>query len=119
MRKTQNIWPTRALTASRDKAAETVRITLSDHALQTTVWPKLQPTLRDYPDLPIVEAALSGYGIAYVPETIISSHVAKRRLTILLVEWSPRFSGYHLYYSSRRQMSPALAVTVDALRDRA
>jgi DNA-binding transcriptional LysR family regulator len=69
--------------------------------------------------LPMVEAALSGYGIAYVPETIISSHAAKRRLTILLNEWSPRFSGYHLYYPSRRQTSPALAVIVDTLRDRA
>ena len=213
-----------ALVAFRETPAGTVRITLSDHALQTTVWPKLQPVLRNYPDvrvelysdntmrniveerfdagvrlgesidkdmiavrigpdwrlvavaspdyvnmrgrpaapqdlvnhvcinlrqttvgglyawefakdgrelrvrvdgqltfnstLPMVEAALSGYGIAYVPETIVSSLVVKRRLTTLLDEWSPRFSGYHLYYPSRRQISPAFSVIVDALRYR-
>ncbi len=213
-----------ALVAFRDKPAGTVRITLSDHALQTTVWPKLQPVLRDYPDvrvelhsdntmrnivedrfdagvrlgesidkdmiavrigpdwrlvavaspdyverhgrpatpqelvnhlcinlrqttagglyawefekggrdlrvrvdgqltfnstLPMVEAASSGYGIAYVPETIVGSHVAEGRLIILLDEWSPRFSGYHLYYPSRRQISPAFAVLIEALRTR-
>jgi DNA-binding transcriptional LysR family regulator len=211
-----------SLVAFRDKPAGTVRITLSDHALQTTVWPKLKPVLRDYPDvkvelhsdntmrniveerfdagvrlgesidkdmiavrigpdwrlvavaspeyvkrhgrpatpqelvhhvcinlrqttigglyawefekggrdlrvrvdgqltfnstLPMVEAALSGYGIAYIPETIVSSHVAKGRLTVLLDEWSPRFSGYHLYYPSRRQISPAFTVVIEALR---
>ena len=213
-----------ALVAFRDKPAGTVRITLSDHALQTTVWPKLQVVLREYPDvkvelhsdnqmrniveerfdagvrlgesidkdmiavrigpdwrlvavaspdyvmrqgrpstpqelvdhvcinlrqttmgnlyawefardgrelrvrvdgqltfnstLPMVEAALSGYGIAYIPENIVSSLVASRRLTILLDEWSPRFAGYHLYYPSRRQISPAFSVIVDALRSR-
>ena len=211
-----------ALVAFRDKPAGTVRITLSDHALQTTVWPKLQPVLRKYPDvlvelysdntmrniveerfdagvrlgenidkdmiavrigpdwrlvavaspdyvnrhgcpatpqdlvnhvcinlrqttvgglyawefardgrelrvrvngqltfnstLPMVEAALSGYGIAYIPETIVSSHVSKGRLTVILDAWSPRFAGYHLYYPSRRQISPAFAVIIDALR---
>ena len=40
-----------SLVAFRDKPAGTVRITLSDHALETTVWPKLRPVLRDYPDL--------------------------------------------------------------------
>ena len=40
-----------ALVAFRDKPAGTVRITLSDHALETTVWPKLQPVLRKYPDV--------------------------------------------------------------------
>ncbi len=210
------------LVAFRDTPAGTVRLTLSDHALQTTVWPKLQPVLRDYPDvkvelhsdnqmrniveerfdagvrlgesidkdmiavrigqdwrlvavaspdyvkrrgrpstpqdlvhhvcinlrqttmgnlyawefardgrelrvrvdgqltfnstLPMIDAALSGYGIAYVPEGVVSSHIAEGRLTLLLDAWSPRFSGYHLYYPSRRQMSAALAVIVQALR---
>ncbi len=212
------------LVAFRDTPSGTVRLTLSDHALQTTVWPKLQPVLRDYPDvkvefhsdntmrniveerfdagvrlgesidkdmvavrigadwrlvavaspeyvarrgrpstpqdlvghacinlrqttmgnlyawefaskdrelrvrvegqltfnstLPMVEAALSGYGIAYVPETLVDSHIAEGRLTLLLGAWSPRFSGYHLYYPSRRQISPAFAVIVAALRHR-
>jgi DNA-binding transcriptional LysR family regulator len=213
-----------ALVAFRETPAGTVRLTLSDHALQTTVWPKLQPVLRDYPDvkvelhsdntmrniveerfdagvrlgesidrdmiavrigadwrlvaiastdyvrrhgrpstpqdlvdhvcinlrqttmgnlyawefarngrelrvrvegqltfnstLPMIEAALSGYGVAYVPEGLVSSHIADGRLSLLLDEWSPRFSGYHLYYPSRRQISPAFAVIVEALRYR-
>jgi DNA-binding transcriptional LysR family regulator len=212
------------LVAFRDTPAGTVRITLSDHALQTTVWPKLQRVLRDYPDIrvelysdngmrniveerfdagvrlgesidkdmiavrigedwrlvavaspdylkrrglprtpqelvdhvcinlrqttvgglyawefekdgrelrvrvdgqltfnttiPIVDAAISGYGIAYVPEDLVSSHIAEGRLALLLGEWSPRFSGYHLYYPSRRQISPAFSVVVEALRCR-
>ncbi|TIT70829.1 MAG: LysR family transcriptional regulator, partial [Mesorhizobium sp.] len=39
------------LVAFRDKPSGTVRLTLSDHALQTVVWPKLEPALRDYADL--------------------------------------------------------------------
>ena len=66
--------------------------------------------------LPMVEAALSGYGIAYIPETIVSSHVSKGRLTVILDAWSPRFSGYRLYTPSERQISPAFAVIIDALR---
>jgi DNA-binding transcriptional LysR family regulator len=212
------------LVTFRDTPAGTVRITLSDHALQTTVWPKLQGVLRDYPDIrvelysdngmrniveerfdagvrlgesidkdmiavrigedwrlvavtspdylkrrglprtpqelvdhvcinlrqttvgglyawefekdgrelrvrvdgqltfnttiPMIDAAISGYGIAYVPEDLVSSHIAHGRLTLLLGEWSPGFSGYHLYYPSRRQISPAFSVVVEALRYR-
>ena len=212
------------LVAFRDKPAGTVRLTLSDHALQTAIWPRLQNALRDYPDvkvelygdnamrniveerfdagvrlgenidkdmiavrigpdwrlvaiaspdyvkrhgrpatpqelvhhvcinlrqttvgglyawefekdgrelrvrvdgqltfnstLPMIEAASSGYGIAYVPENLVGPRIAEGRLTLLLDEWSPRFSGYHLYYPSRRQISPAFAVIVEALRYR-
>lgn len=66
-----------------------------------------------------VEAALAGYGIAYVPESLVSQYVADRRLILVLDDWSPPFAGFHLYYPSRRQMSPALTVVVDALRYRA
>ncbi|TGP57365.1 LysR family transcriptional regulator [bacterium M00.F.Ca.ET.230.01.1.1] len=212
------------LVAFRDKPAGTVRITLSDHALQSTVWPKLKPVLSDYPDLsvelysdngmrniveerfdagvrlgesidkdmiavrigpdwrlvavaspeyfsrrpapkipqdlvghdcinlrlttfggfyawefardgrdlrvrvegqltfnstlPMIDAAISGYGIAYVPENLVSRHVAEGRLTVALGDWSPPFAGYHLYYPSRRQLSPAMTVIVEALRHR-
>ncbi|RVC34306.1 LysR family transcriptional regulator, partial [Mesorhizobium sp. M4A.F.Ca.ET.090.04.2.1] len=211
-----------SLVAFRDKPSGTVRITLSDHALQSTVWPRLEPVLRDYPDLnvelysdngmrniveerfdagvrlgesidkdmiavrigpdwrlvavaspdyfsrrpaprtpqdlvghdcinlrlttfgglyawefakggrdlrvrvegqltfnstiPMVDAAISGSGIAYVPESLVSRHIAEGRLTLVLGDWSPPFAGYHLYYPSRRLLSPALAVIVDAPR---
>ncbi|MER9456258.1 MULTISPECIES: LysR family transcriptional regulator [unclassified Mesorhizobium] len=213
-----------SLVAFRDKPSGTVRITLSDHALQTTVWPKLQPLLSDNPDvrvelysdngmkniveerfdagvrlgesidrdmiavrigpdwrlvavaspdyfsrhpvptapqdlvdhdcinmrqatfgglyawefardgrdlrvrvegqltfnssIPMIEAATSGFGIAYVPENLVSHHIAKGRLRLVLDDWCPPFAGYHLYYPSRRQLSPAMAVIIEALRHR-
>ena len=213
-----------SLVAFRDKPSGTVRITLSDHALQTTVWPKLRPVLFDYPDLRVelysdngmrniveerfdagvrlgesidkdmiavrigpdwrlvavaspeyflrhpapktpqelighdcinmrqatvgglyawefardgrdvrvrvegqltfntsiamIVAAISGYGIAYLPKDLVSNHIADGRLKVVLDDWSPPFAGYHLYYPSRRQTSPAMAVIVDALRHR-
>ncbi len=213
-----------SLVAFRDKPSGTVRITLSDHALQSTVWPKLEPILRDYPDvrvelysdngmrniveerfdagvrlgervdkdmiavpigpdwrlvavaspdyfsrrpvprtpqdlvghdcinlrlttsgglyawefakgnrdlrvrvegqltfnstIPMIDAAIGGSGIAYVPESLVSGHIAEGRLTLVLGDWSPPFAGYHLYYPSRRQLSPAMAVIVEILRHR-
>ncbi len=212
------------LMALRDKPSGTVRITISDHAYDTLVWPKLRPVLTEYPDIhvefsidnglrnivgerfdagvrlgenlekdmvavrigpdwrlvavaspgylaqrsaprtpqdlihhscinhrqgrsgglyswefakdgrdlrvkvegqltysssiPMVEAAIAGLGIAYLPENLATKALASGRLVQLLDDWSPFFSGYHLSYPSRRQMSPALAVIVDALRHR-
>jgi DNA-binding transcriptional LysR family regulator len=211
-----------ALTAYRETPSGTVRITVSDHALESVVWPKLRPMLADYPDLrlelsrdnglrtivedgfdagvrlgesvekdmiavrigpdwrlvavgspeyfarqgvpktpqdlvghncinlrlttggglyawefqkdgrdlrvrvdgqlvfnstqPIVEAAMAGYGIGYVPEDRVAAQIADGRLELVLDKWSPKFGGYHLYYPSRRQNSPAFQIIVDALR---
>jgi DNA-binding transcriptional LysR family regulator len=66
----------------------------------------------------ILNAALAGFGLAYLPEDFVRPHVADGRLSIVLDEWCPPFSGYHLYYPSRRQLSPAFALLVDALRYR-
>ncbi|MCO5148452.1 MULTISPECIES: LysR family transcriptional regulator [unclassified Shinella] len=213
-----------ALTAYRDTPSGTVRITLSDHALDYLVWPKLRTVLAEYPDiklefsrdngfldivedgfdagvrlgetvekdmiavrigpdwrlvavgapgyfaargipqtpqdlvhhnciclrlttagglyawefqrddrdirmrvdgqltfnstLPMVEAALAGYGIAYLPEDIVADHIAAGRLQVVLDTWSPPFAGYYLYYPSRRQNAPAFRIVLDALRDR-
>ena len=65
-----------------------------------------------------MNAALAGSGLAYVPEDQTRDHVAKGRLIRVLADWCPAFSGYHLYYPSRRQASPAFALLVDALRYR-
>lgn len=213
-----------ALTAYRDTPSGTIRITVSDHALEYLIWPKLRPVLLKYPDikvefsrdnglrnivedgfdagvrlgetvekdmvavrigpdwrlvaigspgyfiehgvpkapqdlvghnciglrltsggglyawefqkdgrdvrmrvdgqlvfnstLPMVDAAVAGYGIAYVPEDTAAEHVAAERLQIVLDDWSPKFAGYYLYYPSRRQNAPAFKVVVDALRVR-
>ncbi|MGH8319976.1 MAG: LysR family transcriptional regulator [Steroidobacteraceae bacterium] len=64
------------------------------------------------------DAALEGYGLAYVPEDLARPYLTRGQLTWVLQEWSPPWPGYHLYYPSRRQSSPAFALIVDALRHR-
>ena len=211
-----------ALMEIRDKPSGYVRITLSDHALQSVVWPKLRTVLKNYPDITVelnsdngfrniveekfdagvrlgesvdkdmiavrigpdwrlvavgsqkyfatkpipetpqdlvghdcinhrqshlgglyawefekdgrelrvrvegqltfntsyamIDAALEGYGIAYVPENLVESLVAAGELVQVLEDWTPFFPGYYLYYPSRRQNSPAFKVVVEALR---
>lgn len=75
-----------------------------------------QLTLND--DATMIDAALHGYGIAYVPEDMVAAHLASGDLVLLLDDWSPRFAGYHVYYPSRCQNLPAFKVIVDALRHR-
>jgi DNA-binding transcriptional LysR family regulator len=53
----------------------------------------------------MLNAALSGFGLAYVPEDLVQPHLAKGRLKRVLEDWCPPYSGYHLYYPSRRQPS--------------
>ena len=211
-----------ALTAFREKPSGSIRLTLSDHALESIVWPKLKPVLSAYPDIGVefsldssfrniveegfdagvrlgesiekdmiavrigpdwrlvavaspdyfaargvpehpqdlvrhvcinmrhetaggiyawefekdgqalrvrvngqltfnnsyamIDAAVNGYGIAYIPENIVERHIASGLLLQVLDDWSPFFDGYFLYYPSRRQNLPAFKVIVDALR---
>src|SRR5216683_3875043 len=63
----------------------------------------------------MITAALAGFGLAYVPEDLVLPHLAKGRLARALADWCPPYPGYHLYYPSRRQSSPAFALMVDAL----
>jgi DNA-binding transcriptional LysR family regulator len=65
-----------------------------------------------------VNAALAGFGLAYLPEDQVQGLLADGRLVRALGDWCPPFSGYHLYYPSRRQPPPAFALLVDALRYR-
>jgi DNA-binding transcriptional LysR family regulator len=65
-----------------------------------------------------IDAAVNGYGIAYVPENIVEPHIASGSLVRVLDDWSPFFDGYFLYYPSRRQNLPAFKLVVDALRQR-
>jgi DNA-binding transcriptional LysR family regulator len=66
----------------------------------------------------ILTASLAGLGLAYVPEDLAEPYIAKGRLKRVLEDWCAPFPGYHLYYPSRRQSSPAFALLVDALRYR-
>ena len=65
-----------------------------------------------------LKAALAGLGLAYLPEDQVLTHIAGGRLVRVLEDWCAPFSGYHLYYPSRRQQTPAFAVLADALRFR-
>jgi DNA-binding transcriptional LysR family regulator len=66
----------------------------------------------------MLEAALAGFGLAYLPEDQVGAQLADGRLVRVLADWCPTYSGYHLYYPSRRQPTPAFALLVEALRYR-
>lgn len=65
-----------------------------------------------------LKSALSGTGLAYLPEDEALGPIAEGRLIRVLEDWCEPFPGYHLYYPSRRHSSPALAVLIEALRYR-
>jgi DNA-binding transcriptional LysR family regulator len=67
---------------------------------------------------PMLDAAFSGFGLAYVPENTVQTHLADGSLIRVLADWCPPYPGYHLYYASRRQPTPAFALLVNALRYR-
>lgn len=67
---------------------------------------------------PMVEATLAGYGIGFVPEGMVADAIKARKLVQVLDEWSKPFAGFHLYYPSRRQTSPAFQIVADILRCR-
>lgn len=69
--------------------------------------------------LPVLDATLDGFGIAYLPTSQIQPHLDSGTLEAVLTEWSPEFPGYHLYYPSRRQPTAAFTTLVEALRHRA
>lgn len=64
----------------------------------------------------ILAAALAGLGVAYLPEDTVEPYLANGQLIRVLKDWCPPYSGYHLYYPSRRQLSAAFSLLVDALR---
>lgn len=66
----------------------------------------------------MLQAALDGFGLGCVPEDMAQPHIARGDLVRVLVDWCAPFEGYHLYYPSRRQASPAFALLVEALRYR-
>ena len=64
----------------------------------------------------IVDAALAGLGVAWLPEEEFGLHIEEGRLVRVLEDWCQPFPGYYLYYPSRRQPSPAFSLVLDALR---
>jgi DNA-binding transcriptional LysR family regulator len=67
---------------------------------------------------PVIEAALTGFGLAYMPEELALPHIRSGRLQTVLKDWYPTFPGLHLFFASQRRSSPALSLVVEALRYR-
>lgn len=65
---------------------------------------------------PRVDAALAGLGISLLQEDEVMAHMDAGRLVRVLQDWCPKLAGYHLYYPSKRQRSPAFSLVVNALR---
>lgn len=66
----------------------------------------------------LLQGALQGLGLAYLTEGHVQPYISRGELVRVLSDWCPPFSGYHLYYPSRRQPSPAFSLLVEALRYR-
>jgi DNA-binding transcriptional LysR family regulator len=66
----------------------------------------------------VLRAALDGFGLAFMPENLARPYLEDGRLLRTMEDWCPAFSGYHIYYPSRRQPSQAFAIVLDALRER-
>lgn len=64
----------------------------------------------------ILEAVISGFGLGRMLESQVLRHVEAGRLVRVLEDWCPELPGYHLYYPSRNQNTPAFQLVVDALR---
>ncbi len=67
---------------------------------------------------PMRDAALAGFGLAYLPEDTVEEDVKNGQLIRVLADWCPTYSGYHLYYPSGRQRTPAFSLLVDVLRSK-
>jgi DNA-binding transcriptional LysR family regulator len=65
-----------------------------------------------------INAALAGLGLAYAPEGMVQPYIAKGTLRRVLADWCQPYTGYHLFYPSRRQSSAAFSLVVGALRHR-
>lgn len=68
---------------------------------------------------PVLRAARDGHGLALVPERLAQEHLASGALKICLDDYSPYFSGFHLYYPSRQRPSSAFEIVLEALHERA
>lgn len=64
----------------------------------------------------MLQGAIEGLGFAYVPRDLALPHIEEQRLIPVLEDWCPLLPGYHLYYTSRRQVAPALQCVINALR---
>ncbi|MRW93483.1 LysR family transcriptional regulator [Duganella sp. FT80W] len=65
---------------------------------------------------PMLDAALAGCGLAFLPESMVAEHIHAGRLTAVMRDCCPAFAGLHAFYPSRRNSSRALALVIEAIR---
>lgn len=65
----------------------------------------------------MLDAALAGFGLAYVPMALASTAVSAGRLRWVLEDWFPTFTGHHAYFATRKQSSLAVRLVIDALKE--
>lgn len=65
---------------------------------------------------PMLDAALAGCGLAFLPDSLAGEHVRAGRLVSVMEDWCAPFQGLHAYYPSRRHASRALALVIEAIR---
>ncbi len=114
------IWPAKgALAVPGHQATSSITI-WTDYAVWGLDIYDNQPTWFSLIELVIVltDRWRKGARLAYLPEDTVREHIATGQLIQVLADWSPPASGYHLYYPSRRQPTPAFALIVDAVRYR-
>lgn len=63
----------------------------------------------------VMNAAVNGQGLAYLPEDLAIPHISTGRLVPVLEDWWKTFPGYHLYYASRRKPTRAMVLVIEAL----
>ncbi len=62
-------------------------------------------------------AVLGGVGLMYFPEPLVAPYIADGRLRLVLPDWSSKGDGFHIYYSSRRQVPTGLRLLIDLIRE--
>jgi DNA-binding transcriptional LysR family regulator len=73
-----------------------------------------QVTVNTQPQM--IQAALDGFGLTFVPEDAVIQHMRNGHLLSVLRDWCPVWPGYRAYYPSRRQTSRAFSLVIDALK---
>lgn len=64
-----------------------------------------------------ISLAVSGMGLAYLPEPAIAGELGKGELRTVLDDWAPMGPGFHIYYASRRQVPTGLRLLIDFIRE--
>jgi len=65
---------------------------------------------------PVIDAALTGFGLAYVPEELVRPYLVTGQLQSVMTNWCKTFPALHVFYASKRRASRAISLVIDALR---